>query len=457
MLAIILGIFPGCLHFKAKEINPTETAQEFQTRTLQDRNLLEFIDAANQDSSHAPSNEAFIIWDLNRLTLAALFYNAELKLARTQWQAAFSQIDTAGQSPNPTMIFFPQFISNPKNLPSWAYTFDLVVTIETAGKRELRVSQATANAEAIRYQIEQVSWTLRSKIRDAMLVIFKTKKLQFLNKEEAKLLKSEHEILAERAKNAYIAPQQKLDSEVLLSRNELRNVEAERQILEAKANLASAIGVPAIALNDIELDLRSFEKVPALSKEFLIGARERALKGRFTILSALASYSASSAALELEVAKQYPDIRFGPSYIWNQGVNKWGLGLTSLLPVVNQNQGPIHDAEAKREESSAKFAAIQEQAIGEIELREIGYRSSLKTLRASEEVLSALMAQEKSINKLLRPGDISRPLVLRSNLNLISAESAKLDSLIQAQSALGSLENALQIPLLESTLTQGSH
>ena len=44
-----------------------------------------------------------------------------------------------------------------------------------------------------------------------------------------------------------------------------------------------------------------------------------ALLGRSDILSALADYAASQAALQLAVAKQYPDVHLTPGYSWNAG------------------------------------------------------------------------------------------------------------------------------------------
>ena len=55
----------------------------------------------------------------------------------------------------------------------------------------------------------------------------------------------------------------------------------------------------------------------------------------------LAEYQASQSALQLEIARQYPDVQLGPGYEFDQGDNKWMLGLGVTLPVFNQNQGAI--------------------------------------------------------------------------------------------------------------------
>ena len=96
-------------------------------------------------------------------------------------------------------------------------------------------------------------------------------------------------------------------------------------------------------------------------------ARRAALQSRTDILAALAEYAASESALQLEIAKQYPDIHLSPGYQFDQGDNKWHLGLSAELPVLNRNQGPIAEAEARRAESAARFEALQAKVIAEID------------------------------------------------------------------------------------------
>ena len=50
--------------------------------------------------------------------------------------------------------------------------------------------------------------------------------------------------------------------------------------------------------------------------------------GRADIRAAIADYEASQSALQLELAKQYPDVHLNPGFQWDQGESKWQLGLT---------------------------------------------------------------------------------------------------------------------------------
>src|SRR5207249_2670968 len=99
--------------------------------------------------------------------------------------------------------------------------------------------------------------------------------------------------------------------------------------------IAESLGLPAQSLAGITFDLNSV--VPAADRlPFLTSAeaRRRALTGRTDILMALAEYAAAQAALQVEVARQYPDVHLGTGYQWDQGDNKWSIGLGTEIPLL---------------------------------------------------------------------------------------------------------------------------
>ena len=132
-----------------------------------------------------------------------------------------------------------------------------------------------------------------------------------------------------------------------------------------------------------------------------------ALRSRADILGALADYAAAEADLRLEIAKQYPDLHLGPGYAWNNGNagdNQWSLGLTLELPILDQNQGPIAEAEARRKLAAAKFVELQSQVIGEIDRAVAGFRVAREQLQTGNELLAAEQQQQKSAQAQLKAG-----------------------------------------------------
>jgi DNA-binding beta-propeller fold protein YncE len=177
-----------------------------------------------------------------------------------------------------------------------------------------------------------------------------------------------------------------------------------------------------------------------------LAARRQALVNRADVLGALSEYAASQSALQLEIAKQYPDVHLSPGYEFDQGDNKWGIGLSLELPVLNQNQGRIAESEAKRKEVAAKFNALQARVLSEIEQAVAGYRASVKKAEAAGSLNEVLATQLRAAQGMLDAGEISKVELAQRQLELTTAALAQLDARLQAQEALGALEDALQSP-----------
>jgi outer membrane protein TolC len=121
--------------------------------------------------------------------------------------------------------------------------------------------------------------------------------------------------------------------------------------------------------------------------------------------------------------------------------------LSLELPLLNQNQGRIAEAEAKREEVAAKFNALQARVLSEIEQAVAGYRASVKKAQAAGSLNEELATQLRAAQGMLEAGEISKVELAQRQLELTTAALAQLDARLQAQEALGALEDALQSPI----------
>ena len=178
--------------------------------------------------------------------------------------------------------------------------------------------------------------------------------------------------------------------------------------------------------------------------------RKLALLGRADILAALSDYAASQSALQLEVAKQYPDLHLAPGYLWNAGSageNDWQLGATVELPLLNRHKGAIAEATARREASAARFLALQAKVIAEIDGAAASFRASQTNFTAVEALTAAQKTQQQSVNAQFQAGAVDRLEVLTAELELNAASIARLDAQVKLQQAVGALEDAVQRPL----------
>jgi outer membrane protein TolC len=176
-------------------------------------------------------------------------------------------------------------------------------------------------------------------------------------------------------------------------------------------------------------------------------ARRRALESRFDILGSLADYAASQSALQLEVAKQYPDIHLGTGYQWDQGESKWQLGVTAEVPVLNRNEGPIAEAQERRAEAAARFEALQAKVLGDVNRAMETFRATEKSLTNLHTLAEAQARQRETVQAELNAGAADRLDLLNAQVELAATELVRLEAEIKRKQALASLEDAIQRPI----------
>ena len=177
-------------------------------------------------------------------------------------------------------------------------------------------------------------------------------------------------------------------------------------------------------------------------------ARREAIFHRTDLLASLADYAAAESALQLEVAKQYPDIHLGLGYTYDTGTNKIAFGLAGIaLPIFDQNQGGIRVAEAKRKEAAARTAALQDTILGDLDHALARYRSSLEAMRLSEVHRTDARKQLDSQAASFAAGNTDRLTYAQAQADNQTSEIAHLDAVVAAQQAVSALEDAMQRPL----------
>ena len=175
--------------------------------------------------------------------------------------------------------------------------------------------------------------------------------------------------------------------------------------------------------------------------------RRATLQSRSDILAALADYASAEATLQLEIAKQYPDVHISPGYQYEQGQNKWTVGITLELPVLNQNQGPIAEAEARRVEAAARFNATQAKVLAEIVHATDVYRVTQSTFAPLQSLATEQAAHRDAAEAQFKAGMLDPVDLLNAKLEFVAAELTTLEGQLKVQQALGALEDAMQRPM----------
>ena len=382
------------------------------------------------------------------LTLAAFYYHPDLDLARTQWEAAEAGVITAGGLPNPSVGFVPEFNANAASgISPWKLTPTFDIPIETAGKRGYRIDQAQHLSEAARLNIATAAWQVRSRLKAKLLDLYAANERASLLGKQQDDQEEIVKLLEQRLEAGEASQPDVTQARISLQQTRLALRDAQKQAADARVQVASALGLPTDALGGVDLSFATFKRIPTINDLPPETVRREALFNRPDILRSLAEYAASQSALQLEIAKQYPDIHLGPGYSWDQGDNKWSFGISLTLPVLNQNQGPIAEAEANRKQAVARFAALQSGVIGEIDRSLIGYGGALQKLATADALIAEQKKQLQSVEELFKAGGSDRVALGGARLELDSIELSRLDTFVTVQQSLGLVEDSMRRPV----------
>lgn len=439
------AVLCGCAFQKyhPAPISPLETAAALQARTLADPGLRQFM-AGN--SQPPPPAWPLPHWSLRELTLAAFYFNASLQVARARISQAEAAVVTASVRPNPGTSADVGGETAPES--PWIAGAGFSLPVETAGKRRHRMTEAERNAEVARWDLAADAWNVRAQVRAALLEYVAAKhSLSLLRTEEsrraerAELLEQRLAVGVISRPEADLAGLQHTQAILVLSA-------AHGRVAQAEAALAAAIGIPTAALKQVNIAWPEFDQPPSPASLTPASIQQDAVLNRLDIRRALAQYSASEAALQLEIARQYPNFNLGPDYAFEEGSHLFSIALGLTLPVFNRNQGPIAEAKARREQMAAQFVAAQAAGIAKSEHALAAYTAALEQLQQARRLLGQSQAQQRAAEEALQAGAGDRVALNGAQLQASATLLAEFNALYKSQQALGELENAVQRPLL---------
>jgi cobalt-zinc-cadmium efflux system outer membrane protein len=436
------GVFllAGCAvqRYQPAPIVASTTASQFESRSLADGGLQSFEE---KNLSHPVSSWPPKTWDLQTLSLAALYFNPTLDLARARLARADAAILTAGARPNPTLGVSP-------GIPSpYLVTLDFAFPIETAGKRGYRIQSARNLDQAARLDLADSCWTVLSGVRLGLLNYFlASRSLELFRSEEQ--FRADQVNILERVFAAGEIPRLDVDlARIELSKTEVAIRTTEGQVAEAKAALATALGIPMAGLQNAQYLWPDMDTPPSPESLFPAEIQRDAVLNRLDVRRSLAQYAAAESDLQLEIAKQYPDINIGPGYTYEERHSFFTVGLSSAIPLFNRNQGPIAEAEARRKEAAAAFLQTQAQVIARSERALAAYTAALRELAEAQSLDQLQEYQLQILQQTIRAGADNRLSLDGVQIQRSILSRARLDALARAQRALGDLEDAVQRPL----------
>ncbi|HTH73869.1 MAG TPA: TolC family protein [Trinickia sp.] len=441
---LLFSAVAGCTTYHPQPIAPEDFARRFEQRSLASDGLHRYV---AQTRGHDVSPWPPVMWNRSLLTLAAWYYSPSLRLARAHADTVRAGIGVASAVPNPTLSL-PFEYSSPNPGPGLPFTTGpaLDIPIETAGKRGYRVDQATHAAQAVKFDLDTQAWKTGAQVRDALVSLYGA---QMHEQASARRASDETNIVAmlQKRRTAGATSSTDVQAAVLamqLAQHDLASARAAQS--DARAQLAAAIGVPPSAVDDIRIDWSSLASAPPAPPDH--EAQRDAIFHRTDLLASLADYAACESALQLEVAKQYPDIHLGPGYTYDTGTRRFAFGLAGIsLPIFDQNQGGIREAERKRKEAAVRTEAIQDKILGDLDQALVHYRATLHALRLADDQTRTARKQLADQAAAFSAGDIDRLAYTHAMADDETTELARMDALVAAQRSAAAVEDAMQRPL----------
>jgi outer membrane protein, heavy metal efflux system len=437
LFAVLL--LAGCAmqRYQPSPIVAGATASQFESRTLADDGLRSFEEKNQSPLASWPPRT----WNLQTLSLAALYFNPALELARARLARADAATVTAGARPNPTLGLSP-------GIPSpYLLTLDFAFPIETGGKRGYRIQSARNLDQAARFDLADSAWSVLSGARLALLnYLLASRSLELVRSEEQ--VRGDQVKILEQIQSAGEIPRLDVDlARIELSKSEVTQRAAEGQSAEAETALAAAIGVPVAGIRGAQFLWPDLDTPPSPESFFSAEIQRDAVLNRLDVRRSLAQYAAAEADLQLEIAKQYPDINIGPGYTFEETHSFFTVGISSVIPLFNRNQGPIAEAEARRKEAAAAFLQTQAQVVAKSERALAVYTAALRELAEAQSLYQLQEMQLQTVQQAIRAGADNRLSLDGVQIQLSVLARARLDALGRAQRALGDLEDAVQRPL----------
>ena len=400
-------------------------------------------------------------FDLSALTLAAMYFNPSIQVARSRIAVAQAGEMIAGQRPNPTL----NFPDEPRDtLDFYGLVADLV--FERKAKRLARIARAQAEREAAELALARQAWQLYTKLHSGLIEYYGAERI-------TQLLTKQHEILSdslalleqrlefgEASEFEVSSVRLELQQTVLLLANQQYLVNDAFHRLIANTGLqVSGFERGSVVFSDLQEHLAPQIAAPG-------GLRLTLLNSRMDLQQKLVEYQAYEAGLKLEIEKQYPNVTLSPGLLFEEGQALWVLAAAAKLPVFHNNDGQIQRALAERKQKQHEFIQLQSSLLTELARAQQNYQDRLGAYEKSRLLFSALLERGNQIEKQVELGSSDRLALLRSRLEIEKARRALFQIELDAMRAARQLEAVTQSPLpvqikaidfMQSSKTQEIH
>ncbi|MCZ7648058.1 MAG: TolC family protein [Planctomycetota bacterium] len=379
-----------------------------------------------------------------------LAHGPEVREAVAAYETSLARAGRKTPLPNPGLEIGPQFGFGPDQGPvnAWSPFGSIGFTIPL-GKRLRRqdeLNRALADVARVEALVRHREIYLELRGRYSELALARRREA-----ERAEIVASARKAALAARKLVEAGQATALDVALFdldLMQVEAESLEARRETARAGAGLARAVGVradlfaalPAGALPVLPASIPGEEEL----KTQLVAHHPELARLR-------ARYEAAERELRLEIARQWPDFTFGPSFDSESGEKRTVVGLTLGLeiPFFDRNEQGIAEAERRREEVRVRYEAAANRALAGLEAA----RADLELARSMAALVRDTMAPRAARNIELAQraveagaGDVLKLLDAERSHRAVRLRALEAD--LAERAAWVALESAVGQPLL---------
>ena len=356
----------------------------------------------------------------------ALFYNANLRVARLKAGVALARFENAGLWQDPVFGFDAAQVLSPGNDLEYGATLGL--TLPVSGRLAVAKTRAGAAYEVELKRIVDAEWSLRIAVRQAWYEWTAAERRRELLERVIEQVERIRAIAGQLAEAGAIreADERLLRIELVGRRAELTAAELASQ--QVRVRLLWMMGLPP----DSALALQTTQELPSLPED--TDLVERVLHSNTQLAVLRSKFNVTEEALRLAVRKQYPDIGFGAGYGSEDDDSRFLFGFSLPIPLLNRNRAEIAAAGAQREVARAAVETALERIVREARETELVLRAArIQRAQFVDELLPLLDEQATNVEELAELGDVDTFLLLETVGRQFNAQS-RLIELEQAES-----------------------
>ena len=442
--AVIMGA-AGCQSYQRRPLDLTDYASKWVDRAL-DVEPISTYAASLADTADSPASfDSTDGLSLNEAEAVALHFNPQLRLMRAQAGVPLASAEEAGWWPDPgfqarvlrfvnrgdktrfkadgpsfdgvnaggtetTPLGFRRVGGDFINEP-WIVGAGLSITVPISGRLAVEKTLRWSQYSAAWRRILLAEWDLLTRFRGVWLEWSTSQeRLNAANGyvgELAPLVEISQQLLVA----GELKPTESRLLHIELARRRMNILVFEREVERQRLALHSMLGLSPNAPVSLRPDvfISPISVQPDLRCDAL-------LQNHPQIKSVEAEYETAEQQLRLEIRQQYPDLKIGPNYSYEEGFSRFGLSFGFPIPLWNRNRQAIAESLAQRDAAQSRAHATVERVLSELAQAEsrLTYASGQRAMLL-ENVAPLVDRQVDDSRTLLSLGEVD-VLLLRDAL-----------------------------------------